>query len=95
MTTGPQAVIDRVTLVVSDLDRAEDDYITTLGCSIEQRADIDPTLTGVLCVRQARGRRSRHRLLSRRRSHCHRGQPLGQQREILQVRIRVQHRNAH
>jgi len=59
---GPEAVIDRVTLIVSDLDRAEDDYVTTFGCSVEQRADIDPALTGVLCLRQARGRRSLLRL---------------------------------
>ena len=58
MTTGPDAVIDRVTLIVSDLDRAEDDYVRTFACSVEQRGDIDPALTGVLCIRQARGRRS-------------------------------------
>jgi catechol 2,3-dioxygenase-like lactoylglutathione lyase family enzyme len=62
MTTKPETVIDRVTLVVSDLDRAEDDYVTTFGCSVEQRGDIDPALTGVLCIPQARGRRSRLRL---------------------------------
>jgi catechol 2,3-dioxygenase-like lactoylglutathione lyase family enzyme len=58
MTTGPAAVIDRVTLVVSDLDRAEDDYVRTFGCRVEQRADIDPALLRVLCLRRARGRRS-------------------------------------
>jgi catechol 2,3-dioxygenase-like lactoylglutathione lyase family enzyme len=58
MTTRPGTVIDRVTLVVSDLDRAEDDYVRTFACSVEQRGDIDPALTGVLCIRQARGRRS-------------------------------------
>jgi catechol 2,3-dioxygenase-like lactoylglutathione lyase family enzyme len=55
-------VIDRVTLIVSDLDRAEDDYVTTFGCCVEQRADIDPALIRVLCVRRARGRRSLLRL---------------------------------
>jgi len=58
MTTGPAAVIDRVTLIVSDLDRAEEDYVTTFGCRVEQRGDIDPPLIRVLCIRQARGRRS-------------------------------------
>ena len=51
-------MIDRVTLVVPDLDRAEDDYVRTLGCRVEQRGDIDPALVRVLCIRQARGRRS-------------------------------------
>jgi catechol 2,3-dioxygenase-like lactoylglutathione lyase family enzyme len=62
MTNRPAAVIDRVTLIVSDLDQAEDDYVTTFGCSVEQRGDIDPALTSVLCIRQARGRRSLLRL---------------------------------
>ena len=62
MTTRPAAVIDRVTLIVSDLDRAEDDYVRTFGCSVEQRGDIDPALIRVLCIRQARGRRSLLRL---------------------------------
>ena len=62
MTTGPAAVIDRVTLVVSDLDRAEDDYVRTFGCRVEHRGDIDPALVRVLCIRQARGRRSLLRL---------------------------------
>jgi catechol 2,3-dioxygenase-like lactoylglutathione lyase family enzyme len=62
MTTGPGTVIDRVTLVVSDLDRAEDDYVRTLGCRVEQRGEIDPALTRVLCIRQAHGRRSLLRL---------------------------------
>jgi catechol 2,3-dioxygenase-like lactoylglutathione lyase family enzyme len=62
MTAGPQTVIDRVTLIVSDVDRAEEDYVTTFGCCVEQRGDIDPSLTGVLCIRQARGRRSLLRL---------------------------------
>jgi catechol 2,3-dioxygenase-like lactoylglutathione lyase family enzyme len=62
MTTRPAVVIDRVTLIVSDLDRAEDDYVATFGCSIEQRGNVDPALIRVLCVRQARGRRSVLRL---------------------------------
>jgi catechol 2,3-dioxygenase-like lactoylglutathione lyase family enzyme len=60
--TRPGAVIDRVTLIVSDLDRAEDDYVTTFGCSVEQRDDIEPSLTRVLCIPHARGRRSLLRL---------------------------------
>ena len=59
---GPKPVIDRVTLIVSDLDRAEDDYISNFGCSVEQRGDIEPALTRVLCIRQARGRRALLRL---------------------------------
>ncbi len=55
-------MIDRITLIVSDLDRAEDDYVRTFGCRVEQRADIDPALTRVLCIRRARGRRSLLRL---------------------------------
>jgi catechol 2,3-dioxygenase-like lactoylglutathione lyase family enzyme len=55
-------MVDRVTLIVSDVDRAEQDYVTTFGCCVEQRGDIDPALTGVLCIRQARGRRSLLRL---------------------------------
>jgi catechol 2,3-dioxygenase-like lactoylglutathione lyase family enzyme len=62
MTASPQTVISRVTLIVSDLDRAEDDYVKTFGCSVEQRADIDPPLTRVLCIPQARGRSSLLRL---------------------------------
>lgn len=62
MTTRLQTVIDRITLIVSDLDRAEDDYVRTFGCSVEQRDDIEPSLTRVLCVVQARGRRSSLRL---------------------------------
>jgi catechol 2,3-dioxygenase-like lactoylglutathione lyase family enzyme len=62
MTTRPDVLIDRVTLIVSDLDRAEDDYVRTFGCRVEQRADIEPSLTRVLCIRQARGRRSLLRL---------------------------------
>jgi catechol 2,3-dioxygenase-like lactoylglutathione lyase family enzyme len=62
MTTRPAAEIDRITLIVSDLDRAEDDYVRTFGCRVEQRGDIDPALIGVLCIRRARGRRSLLRL---------------------------------
>ena len=62
MTAGPQTVVDRVTLIVSDVDRAEEDYVTTFGCCVEQRGDIERSLTGVLCIRQARGRRSLLRL---------------------------------
>ena len=62
MTAIPAAVIDRVALVVSDLDRAEDDYVRILGCRVERRDAIEPSLTGVLCVPPARGRRSMLRL---------------------------------
>ena len=62
MTKSPDAVIDRVTLIVSDLDRAEDDYITTFGCTVDRRGDIESALTGVLCIPPARGRRSLLRL---------------------------------
>ena len=62
MTAGPAAVINRVTLVVSDLDRAQDDYVRTFGCRVEHRGDIDPALVRVLCIRRARGRRSLLRL---------------------------------
>lgn len=58
----PDSVIDRITLVVSDLDRAEEDYVGTFGCRVEHRADIEPALTGVLCLAPARGRRSLLRL---------------------------------
>jgi catechol 2,3-dioxygenase-like lactoylglutathione lyase family enzyme len=63
MTHRPDAVIDRITLIVSDLDRAEEDYVRTFGCTVEDRADIEPSLTRVLCVRRlASGRRSLLRL---------------------------------
>jgi catechol 2,3-dioxygenase-like lactoylglutathione lyase family enzyme len=62
VTSIKTALIDRVTLVVSDLDRAESDYVATFGCSMEQRGDIEPSLTRVLCVPPARGRRSLLRL---------------------------------
>ena len=58
----PDVVIDRITLIVSDLDRAEDDYVRTFGCTVEHRADVEPALTGVLCIPSARGRRSLLRL---------------------------------
>ena len=48
MTTGQAVRIDRVTLVVSDLDRAEGEYVATFGCSVEHRGDIEPALTFVL-----------------------------------------------
>ena len=59
---GPDVVIDRITLIVSDLDRAEEDYVGTFGCRVEHRAAIEPSLTRVLCIRRARGRRSLLRL---------------------------------
>ena len=62
MTTGPAAAIDRVALVVSDLDRAEDDYVKTFGAGVEQRDDIEPSVTRVLRIPHARGRRSLLRL---------------------------------
>jgi catechol 2,3-dioxygenase-like lactoylglutathione lyase family enzyme len=57
MTAGPQTIIDRITVVVADLARAEHDYVTTFGCRVEQRGQIDLPLTRVLCLPQARGRR--------------------------------------
>jgi catechol 2,3-dioxygenase-like lactoylglutathione lyase family enzyme len=62
MTARPDVVIDRITLIVSDLDRAEQDYVGTFGCRIVHRADIEPSLIRVLCIRRARGRRSLLRL---------------------------------
>jgi catechol 2,3-dioxygenase-like lactoylglutathione lyase family enzyme len=62
MTTRPDAVIDRIALIVSDLDRVEENYVGTFGCRVEHRADIEPSLTRVLCIRRARGRRSLLRL---------------------------------
>jgi len=55
-------VVDRIALIVSDLDRAEDDYVGAFGCRVEQRGTIEPALTRVLCLRPARGRRSLLRL---------------------------------
>jgi catechol 2,3-dioxygenase-like lactoylglutathione lyase family enzyme len=60
MTRRP--VVDRITLIVSDLDRAEADYVRTFGCRIAHRGDIEPELTRVLCVPPAHGRRSSLRL---------------------------------
>ena len=58
-----QAVkIDRITLVVSDLDRAEADYVTTFDCAVERRDAIEQSLTSVLGVPDAIGRRSLLRL---------------------------------
>jgi len=54
--------IDRITLIVSDLDRAEDDYVTTFKCSVERRDAIEHSLTSVLGIPAARGRRSLLRL---------------------------------
>ncbi|HEX3964289.1 MAG TPA: VOC family protein [Trebonia sp.] len=62
MTTGPEALIDRIVLIVSDLDQAEDDYVRTLGCSVEGRDDVEPALARVLRIPGAHGRRSRLRL---------------------------------
>jgi len=62
VTTGPQAVIDRITLIVSDLDQSEWDYVKTFGCTAEGRWDIEPSVTSVLCLPHARGRSSCLRL---------------------------------
>jgi catechol 2,3-dioxygenase-like lactoylglutathione lyase family enzyme len=62
VTARQESAFDRVTLVVSDLDRAEGEYVATFGCSVEQRTDIEPSLTRVLCVPPAHGRRSLLRL---------------------------------
>jgi len=55
-------VIDRITLIVSDLDRSEEDYVKTFGCTVERRSDIEPSVTSVLCVPEGRGRSSCLRL---------------------------------
>jgi catechol 2,3-dioxygenase-like lactoylglutathione lyase family enzyme len=62
VTGEPAAAIDRVTLIVSDLDRTEKDYVQTLGASVERRDDIEPSMTRVLRIPHARGRRSLLRL---------------------------------
>ena len=62
MTAGPAPAIDRVALIVSDLDRAEADYVRTLGATLERRDDIEPSMTRVLRIPDARGRRSLLRL---------------------------------
>ena len=56
------ATIDRITLIVSDLDRAEDDYVTTFGCGIDRREAVEQSLTSVLGIPEASGRRSLLRL---------------------------------
>jgi catechol 2,3-dioxygenase-like lactoylglutathione lyase family enzyme len=56
------AAIDRITLIVSDLDRTEQDYVQTLGAGVERRDDIEPSMTRVLRIPHARGRRSLLRL---------------------------------
>jgi catechol 2,3-dioxygenase-like lactoylglutathione lyase family enzyme len=55
-------VIDRITLIVSDLDRSEEDYVKTFGCTVERRHDIEPSVTSVLCIPEGRGRSSCLRL---------------------------------
>jgi catechol 2,3-dioxygenase-like lactoylglutathione lyase family enzyme len=62
VSTGAAAAIDRVALVVSDLDRAEDDYVETFGASVQRRDDIEPSATRVLRIPPGRGRRSLLRL---------------------------------
>ena len=62
MTASPDAVIQRITLVVSELDHAVDDYTRTLGCTLEERGDVERSLTRVLCLREAHGRRAVLRL---------------------------------
>jgi catechol 2,3-dioxygenase-like lactoylglutathione lyase family enzyme len=58
-----QAVrIDRITLVVSDLHRAESDYVATFECGIDRRGAIEQSLTSVLGIPEATGRRSLLRL---------------------------------
>jgi catechol 2,3-dioxygenase-like lactoylglutathione lyase family enzyme len=49
VTTRPQVAIYRVTMIVSDPDRAEHDYVKTFGCRVEQRGDLEPSLIHVLC----------------------------------------------
>jgi catechol 2,3-dioxygenase-like lactoylglutathione lyase family enzyme len=61
VTTRP-AAIDRIALIVSDLDRAEDDYVRTFGFRVEQRDDIEPSMTRVLRIPDGHGRRSLLRL---------------------------------
>jgi catechol 2,3-dioxygenase-like lactoylglutathione lyase family enzyme len=56
------ARIDRITLVVSDLDQAEADYTATLGCTVEGRNAIEHSLASVLGIPEARGRRTLLRL---------------------------------
>jgi len=56
------ARIDRITKIVSDLDRAEDDYSTALGCQVVERDTIERSLASVLGIPDAMGRRSLLRL---------------------------------
>lgn len=58
--------IDRITMIVSDLDSSENDYVATFGCRVERRDAIEDSLVSVLGIRQARGRRSLLRLGSER-----------------------------
>jgi catechol 2,3-dioxygenase-like lactoylglutathione lyase family enzyme len=62
MTARPAAVIDRINLIVSDLDRSEDDYVATFGCTVERRGAVEASVTNVLGVPHARGRSSCLRL---------------------------------
>ncbi len=66
MTDSQPAEIDRVTLIVSDLDRAEYDYVTTFGCALERRDAVEHSLASVLGIPEASGRRSLLRLGSER-----------------------------
>jgi catechol 2,3-dioxygenase-like lactoylglutathione lyase family enzyme len=56
------AKIDRITLIVSDLNQAEDDYVTAFGCDVGRREAIEQSLTSVLGIPDASGRRSLLRL---------------------------------
>lgn len=58
MTGMRPMMIDRITLIVSDLDQAEEDYVTTFGCFAEHRDDIEDALTSVLGIHGASGRRA-------------------------------------
>ena len=46
MTAGPDVVIDRITLIVSDLDRAEEDYVRTFGCRLDVSTVFDAAAEG-------------------------------------------------
>jgi catechol 2,3-dioxygenase-like lactoylglutathione lyase family enzyme len=58
--------IDRITMIVSDLDSSENDFVATLGCLVERRDAIEHSLVSVLGIPEARGRRSVLRLGSQR-----------------------------
>ena len=62
MTSMQEVRIDRITMIVSDLDRAEDDYVAAFGCHVERRDAIERALTSVLGIPSASGRRSLLRL---------------------------------